>query len=198
MIKDYNDYVLEFKDLQKSINNKKLRKTCDYIIKNKNFPVWPGSVAKHHGYKNGLIAHTVEVCHYAHEISFIKFKNQVDNDILLASCLWHDFAKIYDYKLIPKTDLKNDEFWVDVGDGENLWIKDDYHKKIHHIGGSCSEFTAQARMGGLPDKLIFDIQHCLISHHGFNREWSLKQPQSLEAVILHQADYLSAAFGDLS
>lgn len=198
MIKDFNDYVSEFKDLQNSIEDKKLRKTCDYIINHKDFSVWPGSVCKHHGYKNGLIAHTIEVAHYAEEISFIKFKEQVNKDLLLAACLWHDFAKIYDYRLISKQNLQEKQEFVDFGDSEHLWIKNEYHKRIHHIAGSCSEFTAQARIVGLKDNFIFDMQHCLISHHGFNRDWSLKQPQSLEAVILHHADYLSAAFGALS
>jgi 3'-5' exoribonuclease len=115
-------------------------------------------------------------------IHIAKLYKNCNMDILITSALWHDLAKIWDYTWDYNSKTLKHE-----------WMKADYHGKIHHITGSTAEFTAMALKNNVDRNIIQKIQHCIISHHGFNKDFgSPRIPESLEAVILHQADMLSA------
>lgn len=182
------------------IKDAPLVSSCRKIEKCKDFFSHPASTGIHHGYIGGLVAHTAEVCDYA--LEFAKPFPQVNLDILLTAALWHDYGKIWDYELtVYFKDQYNElpKYYVlaeDCGDYKKVYVSNhEYKNQIHHITGSTAEFTAVAITDGVDRKTIQKIQHCIIGHH-FSKDWgSIKQPQTLEAVILHQADYLSAHFG---
>ena len=175
---------------------------------------WPASTGKHHGYVGGLAKHTIEVLEYALHNAEL-FGEDVDKDQLIAACLWHDFAKLWDYKLVTYLKKEYDKLpehyvlhskssvtgiYEIKPDPEDQWRKvfiadTDYKSQIHHITGSVAEFTAAALKHNVGRATIQDVQHCIISHHG-RKEWgSIKEPQTLEAMILHHADNMSAKFG---
>ena len=59
-------------------------------------------------------------------------------------------------------------------------------------------FTTEAKRLKVDDKTIDEIGHILLSHHGI-RDWgSTTEPQTIDALIVHCADNLSAKFGQLS
>lgn len=182
------------------IEEPRLRKSCQKILDTPEFFTHPASTGIHHGYVGGLAIHTLEVLDYAVAIS--KPFPQADMDVLIASGLWHDYGKIWDYKLVTVFKDQYNELpkhYVLVeshNDYKKVYIADtEYKNQIHHITGSTAEFTAAAISAGVDRKTIQEVQHCIIGHHG-RKDWgSIKEPQTLEAWLLHSADYASAKFG---
>ena len=194
----------------KDITDKTLRGCCLDILNYEEFFYWVGSLGKHHGYEGGLFEHTLEVLDLAtqSEKSW-SFAIRPNKDILIASALWHDVAKIWDYEYterppfgyVPPDNHYVPKVEISAGTKDSrfvagYWTRSTYHKKVHHISGSLGEFTAAALKAGVSRETINKVQHCIISHHGFNPDFgSPKIPVSLEAIILHQADMLSATYG---
>jgi 3'-5' exoribonuclease len=196
-MKDLNTYTSQ-------ILNPNLRAACEKLADYPDFFSHPGSVLPHHGYLGGLWIHTKEVLDFA--LHQAKLFPAVNKDVLIAATLWHDLAKIYDYKLvtyfndqfgeIPKYYVFHSEENDENSSWKKVYIADaDYKNQIHHITGSTAEFTHHALNCGVDRKTVNQIAHCIISHHG-RKDWgSIKEPQTLEAMILHHADNLSAKFG---
>lgn len=180
------------------IEDPRLRKSCQKILDTPEFFTHPASTGIHHGYVGGLVIHTLEVLDYAMALS--RSFPRVERDILIAAGLWHDYAKIWDYKLdtfFEDSDLpKNYVLAEDRGNYKKVYVADpQYKNQIHHITDSTAEFTAAAIAAGVDRATIQKIQACIISHHG-RKDWgSIKEPQTLEAWLLHSADYASANFG---
>lgn len=190
-----------------SINNVGLRIACDTILDTPEFFTCPASISFHHAYEGGLLAHTVEVCDAVKQISGYGYHyhanlvgflgGDVNYDILLTAALWHDYMKIKEYVelylLRDETTKYPQKLFVDAS--RCYSHHPDYAKRIHHIQGSAIEFTVAAREEGVDERVIEQVQHCILAHHG-RKEWgSPVEPQTLEALILHQADMLSAHYG---
>ena len=134
----------------------------------------PAARAHHHAYEGGLAAHTLEVTNYAAGIANVVAN--VDMDVLMTAALWHDFHKISEYS----------DDSADAG----------YRDTIGHICGSAIEFRHWSHAHGVDRVTFRKVAHCILAHHGPVREWgSPVAPQTIEAMILHQADMLSANFG---
>jgi 3'-5' exoribonuclease len=180
------------------IEDPNLRKSCKKILDTPDFFTHPASTGIHHGYVGGLVVHTLEVLDYA--VALSKSFPQTDLDVLIAAGLWHDYAKIWDYKLVTIFEDEDlPKYYVlvkDYGNYKKVYISDSkYKNQIHHITGSTAEFTAAAISAGVNRDTIQKVQHCIIGHHG-RKDWgSIKEPQTLEAWLLHSADYTSAHFG---
>lgn len=182
-----------------SIQDPALRKTCETILTIDKFFTWPASLSFHHAYEGGLLAHTVEVCDYA--LGICRPLVPVNVDILIAAALWHDFMRMEEYRFFwdwPDNTVGQRLLAVPGTDESGLqkfFGHTDYGKRIHHIAGSTAEFTIAAREHGVGKAMIEEVQHCILAHHG-RKDWgSPVEPQTLEALILHQADMLSAKFG---
>lgn len=180
------------------IEDPNLRKSCKKILDTPDFFTHPASTGIHHGYVGGLVVHTLEVLDYA--VALSKSFPQTNLDILIAAGLWHDYGKIWDYKLVTIFEDEDlPKYYVlvkDYGNYKKIYISDSkYKNQIHHITGSTAEFTAAAISAGVNRDTIQKVQHCIIGHHG-RKDWgSIKEPQTLEAWLLHSADYASANFG---
>jgi len=184
--------------IKKHIKNERLAKACEEILLYPEFMTWPASLGHHHAFSGGLLVHTKEVVEYALHIAEIEIKGKCDKEILVAAALWHDVAKIWDYNFeegcLPSQGRH-------LADQEGMfirgyWVLSNYQNEIHHINGSCAEFTAAALLHRVDRKTIQRVQHAILAHHGPNRDWgSPVKPESVEALILHQADNLSALCG---
>jgi 3'-5' exoribonuclease len=169
-----------------SIHSQPLRETCRTLLTDTAFLKAPASVRFHHAYTGGLVAHTVEVAETALAIalSVNTLTHPTPNeDILLTAVLWHDYCKIYEY-----TEVNGD--WI--------YSTGSYRDRIGHITGSVIAFLVRAEAGcnNIPQPTLDAITHAMLAHHGPVREWgSPVAPQTIEALILHQADMLSANFG---
>ena len=180
-IQNLADIKYHFDFFVNEITDEKLKRVCLEILNYEDFWNWTASKGKHHCFEKGLVIHTLEVTEIALHTSKI-FEN-CNDDILITACLWHDLAKIWEYK----------KRFDDEGKFQ-FWDKTDYHGKIHHISGSTAEFTAVAMKYDVDRETIQKVQHCIVSHHG-RPEWgSPRIPESVEALILHQSDMLSAMY----
>jgi 3'-5' exoribonuclease len=190
-------HVNGFQNYISRIDCKALRNTCDCILSlYPKFRTWPASLSFHHAYEGGLLAHTVEVTDFAMCIASI---GGVDKDILLTACLWHDVAKTldYDYMTFPVNSLPAGRTLLHKSEApfkQTLWYASQYYNRIRHVSGSAIEFAHHARLSGVPQGVEEAVVHAILSHHG-RKEWgSPVEPQSKEALILHQADMLSANY----
>ncbi len=186
----------------KQIVNEPLRKTVIGILDkfDEEMTPCPAALHYHHNYRGGLVAHTKEVTEYALAMAWVF--PEVKKDILLAGALLHDVAKIFEYQLVsffdgqelPKRYLLDSEF----SGGKDVWVITDYGNLIHHINGSNAEFVAQASIQGVDRDLRDDVSHVILAHHGPIKDWgSPVAPQTLEALLVHQADMQSAGYGAL-
>lgn len=165
----------------KAFSSNDLQVIVERMLHKQEFSQAPGATSKHHAYTGGLAEHTLEVVEYCNKANE---HLELNYDILIASAIIHDWAKIYDYVLAPDPDSP----------GEMKWINAPYKHLVNHIAGSHAEFVRQA-WGVLPSNLQVPIEHCILAHHG-RQEWgSPVTPQTPEALLLHQADYWSANYG---
>ncbi len=125
--------------------------------------------AMHHNYMGGLIEHTIsvtEICDF-----FASHYKSVNRDVLIASALLHDIAKLKELSDFPNVDYTDD--------GE----------LIGHIVMGVEFIGKEAdKIEGFPHKLRSLIQHNILAHHGEYEYGSPKLPRTLEAYLLHCAD----------
>lgn len=176
------------------IRDVKLFETCMELTTYPEFLTWPAAISYHHAYEGGLLAHTFEVIKHAKMIAF-GFPG-VNEDVLIAAALWHDWGKTLEYaqESYWVFEAKNKPF-TKCKDGINAWSYAEPRAR-HHILTSAQEFVVAARKHGVDRATEDAVVHCILAHHGPVREWgSPEAPKTLEALILHQADMLSASYG---
>ena len=169
----------------KLIENDKLRNICQTYTNINGFDLVPGSSGKqgtHHFLpEGGLLIHTLEVTKLAYQMGMDTqeiLEIEIDYDTLLTGSICHDLGKSFDY-----SKDKNGE-----------WQTTDHYKKIKHLTRSCMMFYQAASEISLEDDIRDKIIHLINSHH-FRNEWgSPVEPITVEAHILHFADYLSGKF----
>lgn len=194
-----------------SITDSSLRRTCESILTYDKLLTWPASLSHHHAYEGGLLAHTVEVCDIALGMSSLTCnqgltKPWAKHDILIAAALWHDVMKTEEYVVadwsgVKQSHLDKTRHLTKMCDTHNfdVWIKDEARVKMfghhEHIIAGAMHFQMRAYINNVHTDTIDAVTHCILAHHG-RKEWgSPVEPQTIEALILHQADLLSARYG---
>lgn len=196
-----NPLLIPFNNICSLMSDVPLYQCCQSLCDVADFWTWPASLSHHHAYETGLVQHTLEVAYLALHMA-MKFSD-VNKDVLIAAALWHDFGKVTEYAEkeetpgdpIPKNRFLTRSFGVGVV--HRFWVKSDKCRSSHdHIITSAQEFVVAARQTGIDREIEEAVVHCILAHHGPVKEWgSPVAPQTLEALLLHQADMLSAQFG---
>jgi 3'-5' exoribonuclease len=145
------------------------------------FTAWPAAIKHHHAYMSGLLEHTVGVVALCK--SARAFYQGVNSDLLMAGAILHDIGKLeaYDYDRttgairMSKSGVLCDHILLGV-------------RMLRHwldrLASSSKKFSA-----AWPDEYTINLEHMLLSHHG-RKEWgSAVEPATIEALILHLADY---------
>lgn len=139
------------------------------------FLISPAAEKKHHNYKGGLIRHLWECIKIAENlIPVISLK--INEDLLFAGCIMHDFGKIFEYEV----------------DKENFGIsrnKNFSKQWINHIHWGFS----WANNKNLPE-----LAHIIASHHGLKEWGAIIEPNLPEANLVHQIDMISSRCGAIS
>jgi len=174
------DYFRKMLEIAGQIKDKALREKVLELLKNpkllnKNFDYKalsmkeaPASLNWHHVYRGGLAHHTYAVAKMCLAIADSMedaYEIQVDRDTLIAGALLHDIAKLFDMRKDEKS-FDSTELTVD-----------------HIIMGSAELYAR-----GFPESVV----HVIASHFG---EQGTTSPQSVEALIVHYADTMSAIVG---
>jgi len=127
----------------------------------------------HHGFIGGLLEHSLSVT------KLCDFYSQqyplLNRDLLLTASMLHDMGKVYELSTFPIND------YTDEG------------QLIGHIViGSEKVSMAATTIDGFPVKLLNELKHCILAHHGELEFGSPKKPALMEAVALSFADNTDA------
>lgn len=127
----------------------------------------------HHGFVGGLIQHTLAVtrlCKF-----YTKAYHVLDHDLLISAALLHDIGKVRELTRFPENDYSDDG------------------QLLGHIYMGAEMVAERVRqIEGFPPKLLSELQHCILAHHGELEYGSPKTPELIEAYALHMADNTDA------
>lgn len=139
----------------------------------KLFTSAPAAKEIHHAYIGGLLEHSIEVARLC--IDAKRHFREIDIDLLITGALLHDIGKVKELKYRRSLD------YTDEG------------RLIGHILLGVEMVEEKLRkIPDFPPELAMLVKHLIVSHQG-SYEWgSPKVPQTLEAIILHYLDDLSA------
>ncbi|MGB0715458.1 MAG: 3'-5' exoribonuclease YhaM family protein [Phycisphaerae bacterium] len=138
----------------------------------------PAAVVMHHAYMGGLLEHTLNLLEIASKV--IPMYPQLNLDLVLAGLFLHD---------IGKTRELTYEAAIGYSDEGQL---------VGHIAQGVlmlqakAEALAAERGKPLPDRLLWSLQHIILSHHGKYEFGSPKLPALPEAIAVHYLDNLDA------
>jgi 3'-5' exoribonuclease len=136
----------------------------------------------HQAYRYGLYEHSVQVADIAH-YGTTTWCKEADGDVVIAASLLHDIGKIVEYddpmtrqlttvgKLFGNTTLSY------------VMARDLFRESGELVGKVFDR------------ELVYGILHAILAHHG-KKEWgSPVEPQTIEALLVHQADQFSSRIG---
>jgi 3'-5' exoribonuclease len=133
----------------------------------------PAGKSWHHSYIGGLLEHTLEIVKICDLICNIH--NEVNRDLLISGAILHDYGKTA-------------ELTADI-----VFDYTDKGKLIGHIVFAAIEIEKAAeKIASFPEDLKDQLIHIVLSHQGKLEYASPVEPKTLEAIILYQADELSA------
>ncbi len=135
--------------------------------------------AVHHVGRGGLVAHTLEVCRVCQAMT--ELFPQLDRPALLTAALFHDIGKV--------REMETDIFEVSYTTQGNL---------IGHIVLGVAMLEPYCQQAGLPAPLQDHLFHMILSHHGRIDYGAVKEPATMEAVVLSSADYLDAKLNTMA
>ncbi|SKB54565.1 3'-5' exoribonuclease [Lachnospiraceae bacterium] len=127
----------------------------------------------HHGFVGGLLQHTLAVtrlCKF-----YAKAYPMLNHDLLVSAALLHDIGKVREISAFPQND------YTDAG------------QLLGHIMIGSEMIGEIARtIPDFPEKLLRELQHCILAHHGELEYGSPKKPALMEAMALNLADNTDA------
>lgn len=172
--KNIDTMYQELTALIQSIQNPYFKKLLEsFFVKDEAFvkAFRNSSAAKtvHHGFVGGLLEHTLSVtklCDY-----YCSAYPILNRDLLLTAAMCHDIGKTKEISPFPENDYTDD--------GQLLG---------HIVMGSQMIAERAAKIEGFPHKLLAEVQHCILAHHGKYEYGSPKIPALIEAVALNYAD----------
>lgn len=144
---------------------------------------WPAAQVRHGAVQHGLLAHSLHVAELAAGMAEVYGSEHLPHDpgIVRAACLLHDLGKIY---TLPQT----------VG---GTWP--DAARQFDHVTLSVllvREAAARLERPGVAadrlDARLDALLHAMLAHHG-RAEWGAPvEPHTVEAWLVHLADYAEA------
>ncbi len=144
----------------------------------------PAGMKNHHAYRGGLLDHVLSLMELVQVVG--PRYPQLDADKLLMGAFLHDAAKI------DELAYERDISYTDEGQllGHmvlGITMLDDKVRQVVSKDGQP-----------FPDRLLLELKHLIISHHGQYEYGSSKLPMTLEAIALHQLDNLDAKLANFT
>lgn len=133
----------------------------------------PASRRIHHAYLHGLLEHTLELLTLANTL--VELYPEINGDLLTAGILLHDIGKVREFSWDLDIDYTNEGRLIG-----------------HIVMGDEMVTNAIAGIPDFPPELALNLRHMLLAHHG-RYEWgSPRRPKTLEGIVLHHLENLSA------
>jgi 3'-5' exoribonuclease len=166
----------ELEQIIVSVSNPFLKNLLESILSGdrlKNYLRTPAGKGWHHAYLHGLLEHTLEIVRICDLLS--SFHPEINRDLLVSGALLHDFGKTEELRY------------------DSVFEYSDKGKLIGHIMiGAVEIEKAAGLIPEFPDDLKTHLIHLVLSHQGKLEFASPVEPKTLEAIVLYQADELSA------
>ena len=176
--KNIDQMYEELMDYMKQVENPYLQKLIQmYFTDNASFieAFKAHSAAKtvHHSFVGGLLEHTlgvVKLCSF-----YVQHYPFLQKDLLFTAALFHDVGKLKEISNFPENDYTDDG------------------QLLGHIVMGCELVGFGCRhIKNFPKKLMSELQHCILAHHGELEFGSPKKPALPEALALNLADNTDA------
>ena len=168
----------ELMDCMKQVEKPYLQKLIQmYFVENASFvdAFKKHSAAKtvHHSFVGGLLEHTLGVVKLCE--CYVKQYPYLNRDLLFTAALFHDIGKLKEISNFPENDYTDDG------------------QLLGHIVMGCELVGFGCRhIKNFPKKLMSELQHCILAHHGELEFGSPKKPALAEAMALNYADNTDA------
>jgi 3'-5' exoribonuclease len=132
---------------------------------------WPASKIYHHAYKGGLLEHTFRVVQLTRKV--VRLYPELNHDLVLAGAVLHDIGK-----------LKELEGYLSE--------KNSYEGQLlGHLAQGWEMIRKAAQEIAWDDpRLLTQLEHIILAHHGQLEFGSPVLPQTREALIVHMLDDL--------
>lgn len=140
----------------------------------------PAATSVHHAFQGGLIVHTAEVVKICRGVvAAFPFPHFIDQDVIFAGSTLHDVGKAITYG----TD--------ELGQPSSSILE----KTVGHIYYGMSLIEQIGKERKVNKVFLDEVLHVIASHHGSPEFGAIKEPMTLEAIIVSQADYLGSRAG---
>lgn len=174
--RNFDEMKNEFYNRIEKINDSDLKSLMKLIFNEKNFEEYstaPAGKSWHHAYIHGLIEHTLELIKICDLMCDIHF--EINRDLVICGAMMHDFGKTEELSF------------------NNFFEYTDKGKLLGHIVISAMIINEESKkIPGFPEDLKNCLLHIILSHQGKLEYASPVVPKTLEAILLYQADELSA------
>lgn len=174
--RNFEEMKIEFFEVIHSIKNPNIKLLLKKIFSGENLNKFfrtPAGKSWHHSYLHGLLEHTLEIVKICDLMC--SFHPEIKRDVLIAGALLHDFGKTEELSYTTNFD------YTDKG------------KLLGHI--VIAAMIVEKEISSIPnfsENLKNEILHLILSHQGKFEFASPVEPRTLEAIVLYQADELSA------
>jgi 3'-5' exoribonuclease len=170
------------KTLYKDVNNFAFVMACLAAVpKDKLFTISAGK-SIHHTYHGGLICHSAEVLNICRGVvEHFPFPQFINQDVVYAGASLHDIGKVFSYSF--------DEI------GQPIHLPSESY--LGHLFYGTSHVQKVGLERNVNPKFLEEVLHVIASHHSNPMFGAIKEPSTLEAIIVSQADYLGSRAGML-
>lgn len=149
----------------------------------KPFSSYPAATKNHHSFVGGLLYHTVCMLRLGMDIS-ARYPS-INKDFIIGGIVLHDASKVIEYTnhIAPQYSVPG-EFIGHISMSSML-----VDREVQRILAGRGE---KEQLTKLEQEAVYQLQHCILSHHG-RLEWgSPVEPKTLEAHIIHQIDMIDS------
>jgi len=159
--------------VEEEIHHPALQALTLSLLKNneQGWQQWPASKIYHHAYKGGLLEHTCRVVQLAQEV--VKLYPELNRDLVLAGSVLHDIGKLQELEGYLSTH--------NTYTGQLLG---------HLVQGREMIREAAQELSWDDPRLLTQLEHIILAHHGQLEFGSPVLPQTREALMVHMLDDL--------
>lgn len=180
--KTLQSLIAELKNYISDIKNSNIRTLLDSFFNDdkffEKFCSATAAIKNHHAAVGGLLLHSVSVARICKFIAdtYSKSNKLIDEDVLFCGSILHDVGKTDSYSV-----------------GMTIGINEEEENLVSHISlGYGMILMKMEKINDFPENLKREILHIILSHHGVKEYGSPVEPQTLEAIIVYNADRFDA------
>jgi 3'-5' exoribonuclease len=149
----------------------------------KPFSSYPAAVKNHHSFVGGLLYHTVCMIRLGLDVS--RRYPGINQDFIIGGITLHDASKVIEYTSYTAPQYSVPGEFIGHISMSSMLVDREVQKIL-------SERGEKAQLTKLEQEAVYQLQHCILSHHG-RLEWgSPIEPKTLEAHVIHLIDMIDS------